>query len=289
MKNRVPTRHELGSKLRENRWLIFVAIMPITLLSLWRVLYVYDNYLSTAKLDVEVKTLDALFKITSISTLIIGAGWSYRAFFRQRLAVARINVDHEIKQITLPNGDYLLKVYATVENIGQIKVVLPCWRLSAEQILPLDSSARLDRKAFTDKEFPWLSVADGVFTSGNREHGEAFWMLLEPGEEDQASGNLVIHAGVEVVQVYSHFSLAVEEGSQGWERRVIVDLREAKSKEVEEQMSEQRPKDKTDLSDRILTSEFKTGQQHHTPPIRPSSDSQSKNDKGAGPKGGGKQ
>lgn len=268
-------QRKVNSDGREDRWLIFAAVIPGALLVLWRILYLYNSYLSTAKLDAELKTFDILFKVASISAVSIGAWWSYRLFFRQRLTEARLNVDHKTLHIILPNGGHLVKVYATVTNVGQVKVVLTCWRLCAEQILPLDSShAKLTGQAFTDKEVPWTSVAHGIFTPAKDNKREAFWMLLEPGETDQVVGNFIIPGEIEVIQVYSHFSLIEKEGSQGWENRVLVDLRNLSTGSREESMSTHEHKGiNVDIRPTADSGNAKVRhtplQQHHTPPVRP--------------------
>ncbi len=223
------TRRQLesGLKRREKLWLFLALVIPGALFALWRLLYVYNSYLSTAKLDREAKVFDILLKVASISAIGIGAWWSYRTFFRQRLTAARLNLAHTVQPLELPDNRHLIKVYATIRNVGQVAVTLNCWRLSAEQLLPMNKTQeRIARRAFTDKELPWPSVADGVFTIARDDHPEAFWMLLEPGEEDQASGNIIVPPGVDVVQIYSHFSLLLEEKSQGWEHKILVDLRQ---------------------------------------------------------------
>jgi hypothetical protein len=183
-------------------------------------------------LDAQAKVFDVILKIVTISAAIIGATWSYFAFFRQRLKEPRLNVVHEINALDLPEGNRLLKVYATITNIGQVRVELFVWRLRADQILPLTKTplADLAKGAFTDAygHAHWNCLAEGSF---NDEDG-AFMMALEPGETDRASANLVINSGAAAVQVYSHFSWTKgEERPVGWASRTLVDLRKDQSDE----------------------------------------------------------
>jgi hypothetical protein len=178
-------------------------------------------------LETEVRFFDILLKIASITAIAVGAVWSYNAFLRQRLSYPRLTVKQEIKSVRLSDGRHLLKVQVTVSNIGQVQVILQRWNLHAEQILPLTGdvvSKDLPKGAYTDQDANWLCLAKGEFS------GKQFEMLLEPGESDQAIGNLVIPADVEVVQVYSHLwtradGVSVKGVPSGWPCQDIVDLR----------------------------------------------------------------
>src|SRR5579864_4846264 len=73
---------------------LFFALIPSLLLTIWLVL------LATGYgLDSQSKLFDVLLKIVTISATIIGAIWSYYAFFRQRLTEPRLNVVHEISPL----------------------------------------------------------------------------------------------------------------------------------------------------------------------------------------------
>lgn len=216
---------EVGSGLPSKRRTevprtLFFALIPSLLTLTWVVL------LATGySLDFQTKFFDVVVKIVTISATIIGAIWSYYAFFRQRLKEPRLNVTHEIKSLELTDGKRLLKVYATITNIGQVRVELPIWRLRADQILPLTKTPLADLAtgtvAFTDAQAHWDCLAKGTFSDDDK----SFAMVLEPGETDRAAANLVIKSGVEAVQVYSHFSQKGAQRALGWPTRTLVDLR----------------------------------------------------------------
>ena len=194
--------------------------IPALLFAIWLALL-----LTGRNLDSQTKVFDVILKIVTISATIIGAIWSYHAFFRQRLKEPRLNVTHEINALGLPDGRRLLKVYATITNIGQVRVELFVWRLRADQILPLTKTplADLTKGAFTDAHghAHWNCLAEGQFSDADR----SFTMALEPGETDRASANLFINSGVDAVQVYSHFSRTRDaERREGWPSRTL-DLR----------------------------------------------------------------
>jgi hypothetical protein len=175
-------------------------------------------------LESQSKFFDVISKIVTVSATIIGAIWSYYAFFRQRLKEPRLNVTHEVNTLDLADGRRLLKVYAAITNHGQVRVELPVWYLRADQILPLTPTPLkdLDKGAFTDVHghAHWNCLAEGNFSDGS------FKMALEPGETDRASANLIIKSGVEVVQIYSHFRCTKDsESREGWPSRTLVDLR----------------------------------------------------------------
>ena len=204
----------------------FGALVVGLLLAMWAVLW-RDNL----NLDKQVKFFDVLLKIVSISAIAVGAVWSFNAFLRQRLAASRLTVKQKIRPIHLPDGRWLLKVHVTVSNIGQVQVTLRRWQLYADQILPLTEKVEkidLPLLAYTDKEANWECFKGGDFKAEN-----VFRMLLEPGETDAATANLVVPTGIQVVQVYSH--LGTEDGSSpkgvpsGWPCQTVVDLRLTKN------------------------------------------------------------
>jgi membrane protein implicated in regulation of membrane protease activity len=198
-----------------------LAAIPALLLLIW-VVADFQGY----PLEQQNDLFDVLQKIVTISATLLGAIWAYYAFFRERLKEPRLNVGHQIHRLDLPDGRRLLKVYATIANVGQVRVELPVWRLRADQILPLTATPQkdLDRKAFTDTSghSHWNCLAEGQFSRDDK----SFGMALEPGETDRAAANLVIPAGIEVVQVYSHFSRDEDsQGREGWPSRTLVDFR----------------------------------------------------------------
>jgi len=222
-----PTGREGGIRPSKRRTEVpsvpFLVLIPSLLFGAWLVLIKSGH-----TLDAQAKVFDVILKIVTISAAIIGSTWSYFAFFRQRLKEPRLNVTHEIYTLDLPEGSRLLKVYATITNIGQVRVELFIWRLRADQILPLTKTPTVDlaKGAFTDAygHAHWNCLAEGNF---NDEDG-AFLMALEPGETDRASANLVIRGGVEAVQVYSHFSWTKnEERPAGWASRTLIDFRKS--------------------------------------------------------------
>jgi hypothetical protein len=197
-----------------------LAILPFAGL----LLLAYIYYMLAYSLEEQAHAFGVLESIATISALILGGAWSYLAFFRQRLSQPRLNVKHELETICLPDGRSLIKVFACLDNVGQVLVDLNVWCLRAERILPLSSeisSFIQKRSAFTDHEALWPTVAgleDGTLK------GDAFRMLLEPGETDRAVGNLIVPADAKVVQVYSHFRMRLPTEDPGWQMQTVVNL-----------------------------------------------------------------
>src|SRR5205085_10447563 len=143
-----------------------LALIPTLLLVAWVSLSVVGY-----NLESQSKFFDVISKIVTVSATIIGAIWSYYAFFRQRLKEPRLNVTHEINTLDLADGRRLLKIYAAITNLGQVRVELPVWYLRAEQILPLTPTPLkdLDKGAFTDVHghAHWNCLAEGNFSDGS--------------------------------------------------------------------------------------------------------------------------
>src|SRR5690348_18325841 len=93
-------------------------LTPIVLLGVWVCLARWHVFPSSTVLDSSAKFFDVLLKISSISALVIGGSWSWRGFLRQRLTAPRLNVTQSIQSRRLPDNRWLVKIYATLSNIG---------------------------------------------------------------------------------------------------------------------------------------------------------------------------
>lgn len=191
------------------------VVLPIALLTLWAFLW-HNRALAIAD---QARIFEILTKITTISAISTGAAWSYWSFFKKRLSQTRLNVQQRVILLKAPTIGYLVRVYLTVENIGEVDIRLSKWRLRAEQILPLTESAKelcRDRDCFTEFDAHWPT------TAGGREQLEID-VSLEPGEEDCLIGNLVLRSDVQVLQVYSHLSEELTT-NHGWQAQTIIDF-----------------------------------------------------------------
>ena len=215
----------------ENEHGHFGALSVAALLAVLIFLWLFSVWLSYS-LEDQVRVFDILTKIATIIAICIGGLWSYRSFFRERLAEPRLKIEQKIETLRLSDGRHLIKVFMNLQNVGSIHIKLGLWRLRAEQLLPLTPEAEKalqTQTAFTDHTFPWRTVTEAK--QGEFEN-ESFLVQLEPGETDQAVGNLAIPSDVEVVQIYSHFQLSKEQ-TGGWPATSIVDLRQT-PRELEE-------------------------------------------------------
>ena len=198
--------------------IVLVALAAIT----WAALISYGYDPAT-----QAHILSTAASFATIIAIITGGVWTYRTFIRQRLAQPRLNVAQEIEIVRLQGGGSLLKVTATLSNIGQVQITLTAWKLRAERILPVTPRIKeflTQRTAFTEREAPWTTVAgreDGDFT------GRAFAKTLEPAEIDRSIANLLIPPGIDLVRVYSHFKVDDPHHPLGWPTETLVDLRSA--------------------------------------------------------------
>jgi hypothetical protein len=215
----------LSSFVRSKYIHLLVALATISiLLIIWLVLIISD-----VTLEQQLSMFQIMQVIATVSAIIIGGFWSYRAFFRERIAEPMLNLDQKIIPLELPDGRVLLKVFVKLSNVGKVQIELKLWSLEAEKLLPLTEKVenKLSSKSiFTDQVSIWpliTSEDEGKFVRPN------FYVLLDPGETDSVIGNIIIPGHIEVIQVYSQFRTSQDRKYLGWPIISLVDLRDLKS------------------------------------------------------------
>lgn len=186
---------------------------------------IWQNLSVSKPLQDQLRIFQIVQSLFTIVGIIIGGEWAYTAFVRNRNSEPKLNISHEIVCINTNESIYLLKVFAVIENIGQVKVNLTKWTLRAETILPLPSSVKKiaeNKTVFLDHDLYWDPVTK---KEDERLEGTNFQKILEPSEVDRAIANIVIPKSVEVIQIYSHFSPEHRFNSYGWLMQSVIDFR----------------------------------------------------------------
>jgi hypothetical protein len=191
---------------------VLIAIAAVLLLT-WCVIHGYS-------IDEQAKAVEITKDILTIMALALGAFWSLRIYVKQRNDAFAVDVKQSVAVIPLPQG-WLLKVNATIRNVGKTRVELTLWRYRADLLLPLPSEvekATTTASAFSESSAPWPTIAEATLSD------EDFGFFIEPGATQAESANIILPGWVETVQIYSFFS-GPPDLTRGWWDRTLIDLR----------------------------------------------------------------
>ena len=191
---------------------VLIAIAAVLLLT-WCVIHGYS-------IDEQAKAVGITKDILTIVALALGAFWSLRIYVKQRNDAFAIDVKQSVVVVRLPQG-WLLKVNATIRNVGKTRVELTLWRYRADLLLPLTpevEKAIATAAAFSESSAPWPAIAEATLTD------EDFGFYIEPSATQAESANIILPGWVESVQIYSFFS-GPPDLARGWWARTFIDLR----------------------------------------------------------------
>jgi len=169
-------------------------------------------------IDEQGRAVGIVKDLLTIIALCLGALWSLRIYVKQRSDAAAIDVKQSVTVIQFPNS-WLLKVTATIRNVGKTRVQLSEWRYRADLLLPTGRGGdeEVTAKAFSESAAPWPLITEATLA------GEEFGFFIEPGATQSESANIILPPWVEAVQVYSFF--AGPSDRTGWWDRTFIDLR----------------------------------------------------------------
>lgn len=99
---------------------------------------------------------EAIKNTLEIIAIIVGAGWTYVLFIKQRQKYPRANLAHRITHRSLGNGKLLMNIDATLSNAGAVLIRIVSGELRIQHVLPL-SSIVASETADAANSFPKLS------------------------------------------------------------------------------------------------------------------------------------
>jgi hypothetical protein len=191
---------------------VLIAIAASLLLA-WCVIHGYS-------IDEQAKAIGITKDILTIVALALGGFWSLRIYVKQRNDAFAVDVKQSVVVIQIPHR-WLLKVTATISNVGETRVELTPWRYPADVLLPLTpevEKAMATAAAFSESSAPWPAIAGATLSD------EDFGFYIEPGATQAESANIILPTWVEAVEVYSFFS-GPPDLTRGWWDRTFIDLR----------------------------------------------------------------
>jgi len=179
-----------------------------------------------------MKTIsDVASNVVTIAGVLIGAGWAYWAFVRERTRWPKANLELEMSHRVLTDDKTLFHVKVKVHNAGRGLMKLDELHVQVRQVLPLIAE--------TAQELQEDSLIDA-------DRGKARWRTrpedqhicrwgpecplptepeIEPGENDEFGNDFVLSADLEVVFVYVYLKNVNRKGREmGWTVTSYYDL-----------------------------------------------------------------
>jgi len=149
---------------------------------------------------------------------VIGGGiWRIYIHKQQRGKYAKANLSQKVQAIKLTDDKACIHTSVRIQNIGGVMLSLCSATNIVHQIRPLDDlivkGLEGQEQLYDDlsKEIRWPALDSKVVDWGEKP------IEIEPGEEDTVDFDLVIPAGIEVVQVYTYFQNVKKRGRDiGW-------------------------------------------------------------------------
>jgi hypothetical protein len=153
---------------------------------------------------------DIASNVTTVAAIVIGAIWSYRAFFRERVRWPKATVELVMSHRELSPEWTLLHVKVKVHNTGKGLMKLTSLRVDVFQVLPLldDTRKQLeDGKLKPPGEVlaEWHPHQQGMSRWGKPD-GKGCEPELEPDENEEFGNDFLVPSTLETVYVYVYIA-----------------------------------------------------------------------------------
>lgn len=168
--------------------------------------------------------------VTAVA-IVVGGGWAYWKFFRERLRWPRAEVEILLDERLLAAGCNLVSIRVKVKNAGQGLMQVDDMWVDLRQVLPLRPETQKAIRAgeqydntTVKAEWPSIEELERKWTNGPAE--------LEPGETECFSFDFFVDPAIEVVMVYAFVQNLVKKGgkrSLGWPIREYRELAAARA------------------------------------------------------------
>lgn len=179
-----------------------------------------------------VKTVsDVASNVVTIAGVLIGAGWAYWAFVRERTRWPKANLELDMSHRTLTDDRTLLHIKVKVHNAGRGLMKLDELQVQVRQVLPLiaETAQELHEDSLIDADrgkARWRTrPEDQHICRWGPEHQLPAEPEIEPGENDEFGNDFVLPANLEVVYIYVYLKNVVRRGCElGWTVTSYYDL-----------------------------------------------------------------
>ena len=144
--------------------------------------------------------------VATIMAIIVGGSWAYSRFVRGRLGQPHANIDHEVTHRPIGDGNVLLRVKVTIQNVGHSLLKLGESTLRVQQILPLSEEVlgaiKEGQNPIKDgeTEVRWALIESRELDLAKRP------VKLEPDERDEINYDFFIVGCPQTIKVYSSYS-----------------------------------------------------------------------------------
>jgi hypothetical protein len=164
--------------------------------------------------------------VVTSAAIVIGGGWAYWKFFRERLRWPRAEVEILLDECLLAPDCNLVSIRVKVKNAGQGLMQVDEMWVDLRQVLPLRSDTQEAIRSggqydvtTVKAEWPSIKELERKWTRGPAE--------LEPGETECFSFDFFVDPAIEVVMVYAFVkNVAKKRGNRplGWPIREYHEL-----------------------------------------------------------------
>jgi hypothetical protein len=174
---------------------------------------------------------DVASNVVTVAGVLIGAGWAYWAFVRERTRWPKANLELDMSHRTLTPEKTLLHIKVKVHNAGRGLMKLDELKVQVRQVLPLitETAQELEEGSLIDADrgkARWRTrPEDQHICRWGPEQPLPTEPEIEPGENDEFGNDFVIPADLEVVYIYVYLKNVARKGRElGWTITSYYDL-----------------------------------------------------------------
>jgi hypothetical protein len=141
--------------------------------------------------------------VATVCAIVVGGGWTYALFVRQRLRFPRAELEIVVDRAMLQADKRLLHAALKISNTGHVLLRPERAELRVRQVVPVAEEiaasfqTEIDPVPADRKEIEWPLLVQ-------RQWSKEF--EVEPGESDTLHADFVIDGNVEVIQLYGFVS-----------------------------------------------------------------------------------
>lgn len=166
--------------------------------------------------------LQNLESVATILAILIGGGWTYILFIKNREKFPKAEITHRIEKINRKN-DVIVRLTIEIKNLGKVKLPVKSGEVRLQQIKPSTSTVPdaverfQENKSAKKREIGWPILEERVFSFKKDEYE------LEPTEKEHFEFDFILDQEIDVIQFYTHIK-NVFKADKGWNYTSIHEL-----------------------------------------------------------------
>lgn len=173
-----------------------------------------------SRLDVVNTTATIVQSVLTSLAIVVGGAWALWEFGLKRVAVPRIEMEHQVTSLRIGPDYRLIHLSVTHENKGDTLVELGSADVRLQRVMPLSEPIK---ERLESGENPAEGAAVIPWPLLCRLKGDLS-IELEPDEKHEVTFEFVIPAYVDAIRIYTYFpnaSKSSREEKIGWSRTTI--------------------------------------------------------------------